>query len=64
MNYFLFILQISLAARLPRETVVETSTINVFDSLGASLSNAFGKAQDEIQKTFTKENANVCLGIC
>lgn len=46
--------QLSLAARLPRETV-ETST----QSLSSQVEDGFAKLQNEFKATFTKENFDV-----
>lgn len=44
---------------MARETEVETSTPDFFAGLSDSLGNGFKKAGENLQATFTKENADV-----
>lgn len=56
---YIFSLQLSLAARLPRET--ETTTQSILDSFKQSLDNISDDVGNTLKKTFTRENADVCI---
>lgn len=58
-NQFCFFLQISMAARLVRETPTENS--DFLANLGNKLQKGLEAGQQQFQATFTQENFNVSI---